>query len=104
MFSDILTPLPAMGIEFDVVKGTGPVIASPIRTAADIDSVLALEDIDNKLPFVGQTLKVRMSWASYFDVGGSLPCIRCGTSPVCPCTPQDGRTLMVAFLSGMHFS
>lgn len=26
-FSDILTPLPALGVEFDVIKGTGPVIA-----------------------------------------------------------------------------
>lgn len=32
MFSDILTPLPSMGIEFDVVKGTGPVIFDPIRS------------------------------------------------------------------------
>jgi uroporphyrinogen-III decarboxylase len=31
MFSDILTPLPALGVEFDVVKGKGPIIASPIR-------------------------------------------------------------------------
>ena len=30
-FSDILTPLPALGIEFDVVKGKGPVIATPLR-------------------------------------------------------------------------
>lgn len=31
MFSDILTPLPALGIEFDVVKGKGPIIEVPIR-------------------------------------------------------------------------
>ena len=31
MFSDILTPLPALGVEFDVVKGKGPVISSPLR-------------------------------------------------------------------------
>ena len=35
MFSDILTPLPAMGVDFDVVRGTGPVIPQPLRTAAD---------------------------------------------------------------------
>jgi Uroporphyrinogen decarboxylase (URO-D) len=34
MFSDILTPLPALGIEFDVVKGKGPIIASPVRRCA----------------------------------------------------------------------
>lgn len=31
MFSDILTPLPALGIEFDVLRGKGPLIESPIR-------------------------------------------------------------------------
>lgn len=59
MFSDILTPLPAMGVEFDVVKGTGPVIAKPVRTVEDVNGVKNLEDIDGKLPFVGQTLQVR---------------------------------------------
>ena len=34
MFSDILTPLPALGIEFDVVRGKGPVIAAPVRRHA----------------------------------------------------------------------
>jgi uroporphyrinogen-III decarboxylase len=31
MFSDILTPLPALGIEFDIVRHRGPAIAAPIR-------------------------------------------------------------------------
>ena len=30
MFSDILTPLPVLGIEFDIIKGRGPVIQTPI--------------------------------------------------------------------------
>lgn len=30
-FSDILTPLPALGIEFDVIKGKGPQIETPLR-------------------------------------------------------------------------
>ncbi len=34
MFSDILTPLPALGIEFDVVRGSGPIIEVPIRRSA----------------------------------------------------------------------
>lgn len=34
-FSDILTPLPAMGIEFDVIKGKGPVIGNPVRGRGD---------------------------------------------------------------------
>lgn len=58
MFSDILTPLPAMGIEFDVVKGTGPIIGNPLRTAADVQNVRVMEDINGNLPFVGETLRV----------------------------------------------
>ncbi|CAM9305298.1 unnamed protein product [Choristocarpus tenellus] len=57
MFSDILTPLPAMGIDFDVVKGKGPVIHNPVRSPGDVAAVRQLKDIDGQLPFVGQTLK-----------------------------------------------
>lgn len=60
MFSDILTPLPAMGVEFDVVKGKGPVIENPIRTAEDVGALRVLEDIDGTLPFVGKTLQVSL--------------------------------------------
>lgn len=58
MFSDILTPLPALGVEFDVVPGKGPVIASPLRDAAAVAAVMAepLEPSE-KLPFVGETLR-----------------------------------------------
>ena len=57
MFSDILTPLPAMGIEFDVVKGTGPRIEQPIRTEEDLKRLLPIEDPSEKLGFVGETLR-----------------------------------------------
>lgn len=73
MFSDILTPLPSMGVEFDVVKGTGPVISSPIRTKEDVEAVRVMEDIGGKLPFVGETLKVRAGgwrWMSKRRGGG----------------------------------
>ena len=36
MFSDILTPLPSMGIEFDVIKGSGPKIFTPIRSMEQV--------------------------------------------------------------------
>src|SRR5690348_13552299 len=37
LFSDIVVPLAAAGIELDIVAGTGPVVASPVRTVADVD-------------------------------------------------------------------
>jgi uroporphyrinogen decarboxylase len=56
MFSDILTPLPVMGIEFDVVKGTGPIISTKIRTEADIEALSEDYDFDAKLPFIREIL------------------------------------------------
>lgn len=37
LFSDIVVPLAAAGIDVDIVPGTGPVVGEPIRTAADVD-------------------------------------------------------------------
>jgi uroporphyrinogen decarboxylase len=37
LFSDIVVPLAAAGIDLDIVAGTGPVVAEPIRTPADVD-------------------------------------------------------------------
>ena len=36
LFSDIVVPLRASGIELDIVPDVGPVIDHPIRTAADV--------------------------------------------------------------------
>ncbi len=55
MFSDILTPLPAMGIPFDILESKGPVIDTPIRTQAQIDQIHPLE-LD-KLQFIPKILK-----------------------------------------------
>ena len=37
LFSDILTPLPAIGIDFDIIESKGPIIDPPIRTQSQID-------------------------------------------------------------------
>ena len=39
LFSDLLLPLEPMGIPFDFIKGEGPAISEPVRSAADIDRV-----------------------------------------------------------------
>lgn len=41
-FSDIVVPLAAVGVDLDIVPGTGPVIAEPIRTRADLDRLPVL--------------------------------------------------------------
>jgi len=42
LFSDIVVPLKAVGVDLDIVPGVGPVIAEPIRTAADLDRLQPL--------------------------------------------------------------
>jgi uroporphyrinogen decarboxylase len=51
MFSDILTPLPGIGIDFDIVESKGPLFETPIRTQAQIDSLHHLEP-EKSLPFI----------------------------------------------------
>jgi uroporphyrinogen decarboxylase len=43
LFSDIVVPLRAAGIDLDIVPDVGPVIAHPVRTAADITALKPLE-------------------------------------------------------------
>ena len=56
MFSDILTPLPVLGIDFDVVKGTGPIISTEIGTEDDVAALSRDFDFDGKVPFIRQLL------------------------------------------------
>lgn len=57
IFSDILTPLPCLGIDFDVVKGSGPVVSTPhlIRTVDDV-SALPRFAFDEKVPFIKEIM------------------------------------------------
>jgi uroporphyrinogen decarboxylase len=43
LFSDIVVPLVAAGIGVDIVPGTGPVVAEPVRTGAAVAALPALE-------------------------------------------------------------
>jgi uroporphyrinogen decarboxylase len=39
LFSDIVVPVAAAGVDLDIKPGIGPVVASPIRTEADVEAV-----------------------------------------------------------------
>ena len=49
-YSDIMVPLKAAGVDLDIVPGTGPVIAEPIRTAGDLERVRPLSS--DQIPYV----------------------------------------------------
>lgn len=50
LFADILLPLVPMGIQLEFAAGEGPVIHNPVRTAADVANLRAVDaatDLDN---------------------------------------------------------
>jgi uroporphyrinogen decarboxylase len=55
LFQDIMTPLPAMGI--DIEFAPGPVIASPLRTAAQIEA-LRVPEVQEIAPFVPEAIRL----------------------------------------------
>ena len=55
LFSDILTPLPGMGIDFDIIESRGPIIDPPIRSIAQVEALRPLEPASS-LAFVGEVL------------------------------------------------
>ncbi len=57
LFSDILTPLPGIGINFDIIESKGPIIDPPIRSQAQVDQLRPFSPAES-VPFVGETLQI----------------------------------------------
>src|SRR5215468_9397305 len=55
LFSDIVVPLRAVGIDVDIKGGIGPVVATPVRTAEDLGRLRALEPGD--VPYVTEAVR-----------------------------------------------
>ncbi|OAI53761.1 uroporphyrinogen decarboxylase [Planctomyces sp. SCGC AG-212-M04] len=56
LFADLLPILEPMGFDLEYAQGEGPVIHNPLKTAADVDRVRALEDLGS-LHFVFDTVR-----------------------------------------------
>ncbi len=56
LYSDIVTPVHAIGFGVDIVPGIGPVVEQPFRSAADLDRLRPLEpELDT--PYVIETVR-----------------------------------------------
>ncbi|MCO5564705.1 hypothetical protein L7F22_018372 [Adiantum nelumboides] len=70
IFSDILTPLPAIGIDFEIDENKGPIISHTIREEETLSS---LQKIDfTRVQFVGDSLKIirkEVCWPCFSSVG-----------------------------------
>ncbi len=55
-FSDIVVPIAAAGVDLDIVAGTGPVVAEPIRAEADLARLRPITPAD--VDFVTEAVKL----------------------------------------------
>lgn len=60
LFSDIVTPVHAIGVDIDVVPGIGPVVEQPFRSRADLGRLRPL-DPEADTPYVLETIKAVIS-------------------------------------------
>jgi uroporphyrinogen decarboxylase len=56
LFSDIVVPLRAIGIDVDIKAGIGPVVATPVRTPADLARLRPLDAGD--VPYVTEAVQM----------------------------------------------
>lgn len=57
LYKDIMSPLPAMGIDVEIKSGIGPVIDNPIENEADVDRLGEIEPKED-IPYVLDTIKL----------------------------------------------
>lgn len=57
LYSDIMNPVASIGIDFDIVANIGPVIANPIRSAADVERLKPI-DVEADLSHVIETIRI----------------------------------------------
>ena len=56
LFSDIVVPLSAAGVDVEIQPGVGPVVADPVRALADLDRVPELAPDD--VPYVSEAVRL----------------------------------------------
>ena len=68
LFSDIMVPLAASGIEMDIVAGKGPIIQTPFRSERDL-ARLGTFHPETDAPYVAETVKILVSELSVPLIG-----------------------------------
>ncbi|MBU8905472.1 uroporphyrinogen decarboxylase [Desertibacillus haloalkaliphilus] len=57
LYKDIMTPLPAIGVDVEIKSGIGPVIEKPIRSLEDIERLGEIHPTED-VPYVLDTIKI----------------------------------------------
>lgn len=75
IFADILPPLAGMGLDLKFVKGDGPVISNPLRSAADV-AALVVRPAEEALGFTLQAIRQVRT-----ELAGKIPLIGFSGAP-----------------------
>jgi len=57
LYKDIMTPLPAIGVDVEIKSGIGPVISNPIQSLADVEKLGEINP-EEDVPYVMETIKL----------------------------------------------
>ncbi|WP_338451371.1 uroporphyrinogen decarboxylase [Niallia oryzisoli] len=57
LYKDIMTPLPAIGVDVEIKSGIGPVISNPITSLADVEKLGEIHP-EADVPYVLDTIKI----------------------------------------------
>ena len=57
LYKDIMTPLPAIGVDVEIKSGIGPVISNPITSLADVKKLGEIHP-EEDVPYVLETIKI----------------------------------------------
>ncbi|MCL6586687.1 MAG: uroporphyrinogen decarboxylase [Anoxybacillus sp.] len=57
LYKDIMSPLPAIGVDVDIKAGIGPVISNPIRSLQDVEKLGEI-DPEADVPYVLETIRL----------------------------------------------
>ena len=68
LFSDIVTPLEAIGVDVDIRPGVGPVIGTPVRTSRDLRRLRAFEPAADA-PWLAEAVRLACSELSVPLIG-----------------------------------
>ncbi len=57
LYKDIMSPLPALGVDVEIKAGVGPVIGNPIRSVKDVENLGEIHP-EEDVPYVLETIKL----------------------------------------------
>lgn len=100
LFSDILVPVEAMGIDLEFHEGKGPIIHNPVRDMAGVEALQVIEPRE-KVPYVLETVKLVRQ-----ELDGKVPLIGFSGAPftLASYMVEGGASKNYTLIKGLMYS